>query len=59
MGVVKMKIETDIIGQKVIAVRPMTDAEKQKEGWYEGATVIVFESGVCLYPSQKCGLKEV
>jgi len=45
----------DIIGKKVIEVRPMTKAELQAEGWNhsnEIPSVIVLENGVKLYPSQ-------
>ena len=46
--------DNDILGSKIVDVRPMTKAEMKKEFWDsdEIPTAIVLESGVILYPSQ-------
>lgn len=41
----------NVIGQTITQVRPMTDKERDKEGWYRGTTVIVLGNGVLLYAS--------
>ena len=41
----------NVVGQKIVKVRPMTDEEKDDEGWYRGTAVIELENGVLLYPS--------
>jgi hypothetical protein len=47
---------SDLENQTVREVRQMTDAELEREGWnhYRGKTptVIVFEDGTKVYPSQ-------
>jgi len=44
-----------VIGQEIIAVRGLTDAELDYNGWDrgsdQGAAVIVLANGVLLYPS--------
>jgi hypothetical protein len=43
----------EIIGQKIIDVRPMTEEELDHEGWDDrNVTVIVLEDGTLLYPSK-------
>jgi len=41
----------NIIGQKIVEVRPMTSEEKEDEGWEYGTVVIVLNNGVLLYSS--------
>jgi len=44
---------SDLIGRKIVAVRPMTKKELEVEGWDGGYnTVIVLDNGERLYPSQ-------
>jgi len=47
-----MKIE--IAGQRILEVRNLTRAEKEREGWDDYGTVIalVLENGTVLYPSR-------
>jgi hypothetical protein len=44
-----------IAGQRITAVREMTDEEFEREGWYphveESTVVLELESGTILYPS--------
>jgi hypothetical protein len=53
---VKSKIPVDVIGIKIINIRPMTKRELDFEGWKKDSThspfVIELENGVLLYPSQ-------
>ena len=42
----------NVIGQTITQVRPMTDKERDKEGWYRGTTVLVLGNGVLLYASR-------
>jgi hypothetical protein len=45
----------DMIGNKILQIRPMTKAELQAEGWNhsnEVPSVIVLENGLKLYPSR-------
>ena len=46
---------SNVVGQKIIKLRPMTDEEMEAEGW-EGhgskPSVIVLENGTKLYPSR-------
>ena len=44
----------DLIGQKLVRIRPITQEELEAEGWdYAGATcVLEFEDGTIIYPSQ-------
>jgi hypothetical protein len=41
----------NIVGQKIVKVRPMTDKERDKEGWCRGTTVLELSNGVLLYAS--------
>lgn len=43
----------NIVGQQIIAVRPMSDTEMEEEGW-EGVRpiVIVLENGYKIFPSR-------
>ena len=43
---------TNIIGKKIVAVRQMTKAEVDAEGWYSGTTAIELDDGTLIYPSQ-------
>lgn len=44
----------DLIGKKVVAIRPMTSAEREDEGWecHGEITVIVFDDGTTIFASQ-------
>lgn len=46
-------ITIDIIGHKIVEIRPMTTEEIERENWYPGtcAVAIVLDNGVVLYPS--------
>tara|TARA_B100000579_G_scaffold438049_1_gene471438 strand:- start:17030 stop:17284 length:255 start_codon:yes stop_codon:yes gene_type:complete len=45
----------NIVGQSIVDIRPMTEAELNEEGWdpapYQVVMVIELENGVKLYPS--------
>jgi hypothetical protein len=41
----------NVTGQKIVKVRPMTEEEKDREGWYRGTTVLELSNGVLLYAS--------
>ena len=41
----------NVVGQKIVKVRPMTVEECEYEGWYHGAMVIELSNGVLLYSS--------
>lgn len=41
----------NIVGQKIVKIRPMTDEEMENEGWSRGTVVIELSNGVLLYPS--------
>ena len=41
----------NVIGQKIVKIRPMTNREKENEGWYRGTTVLELDNGVLLYAS--------
>ena len=41
----------NVVGQKIVKVRPMTNEEKDYEGWYRGTIIIELDNGVLLYPS--------
>ncbi len=50
-------METDIIGQTIVAIRPMSKSEMEAEGWTESKMdgkpfVLVLSSGFLIYPSQ-------
>ena len=45
-----MKVE--IIGHKIKAIRPMSKAEKDAEGWNRGAAILELDNGVKLYASR-------
>jgi len=44
------------VGQKIKAIRPMTEDELRKEGWldlnYPAPSAIELSNGIVLYPSQ-------
>lgn len=42
----------EIIGAKIINVRPMTQDEKELEGWEDQTVAIELDNGIVLYPSQ-------
>lgn len=45
----------DLIGKKLVAIRPMTQAEKDDEGWESGGeetAVLEFEDGTVLFASR-------
>ena len=42
----------DIVNRTIVAVRPMTKAEQNAEGWRRPATVLVLDDGTLLYPSR-------
>lgn len=43
----------EIIGQKIVGVRPLTKAELEAWGWERrGGTALVLENGVVLYASK-------
>ena len=47
--------DNELIGCKVVDIRPATDAEIKQNGWdpeYDNATVVVLSSGVKLLPSR-------
>ncbi|MFA7101301.1 MAG: hypothetical protein WC196_06180 [Bacilli bacterium] len=41
----------NVTGQTIVKVRPMTQKEIDKEGWYRGTTVLELSNGVLLYAS--------
>jgi hypothetical protein len=46
-------VERELIGQKIVAIRPMTSRECNAEGWgKKRATVLCLENGILLYPSR-------
>ena len=45
-------IKDPIIGRKIVALRNMTKAELEREGWDGLATCIELDDGSVLYPSQ-------
>jgi hypothetical protein len=49
-----MKDLKELIGKKIVRIRPMSEAEKDAEGWENsGATsVIELDNGILIYPSQ-------
>jgi hypothetical protein len=44
--------EKDIIGHKIIQIRPMTDGERDIEGWSQGTMVLVLDNQICLFAAQ-------
>lgn len=49
-------MSNELIGATVVAIRPMTEAEMEKEGWIQGrnrgeASAIVLSNGTVIYPS--------
>lgn len=42
----------DVVNRQIVAVRPMTKAEREAEGWCRPATVLVLDNGTILYPSR-------
>jgi len=52
-----MAFHGNVEGQRIVAVRGMTEAEKKFEGWedepdFSAGVVLVLENGVRLYPAQ-------
>lgn len=48
-------MDADIIGKKIINIRPMTDQEIEEQYWHhdsDNAFAIVLENGVVLFPSR-------
>jgi len=46
-------MSSELIGKKIVEVRPMTEEELESEGWDGGhGTVLVLDDGTLLYPSQ-------
>lgn len=51
------KLDDEVVGKKIVKVRPMTLKEKKSEGWDEDrrserGVVIELEGGTKLYPSR-------
>jgi len=49
-------MSNELIGMTIVAIRPMTGAEMEKEGWTDGrnrgeAAAIVLSNGTVIYPS--------
>jgi len=45
----------ELIGKKIVKIRPITDAERKSEGWdnsHSATSVIELEGGTLLYPSR-------
>lgn len=43
---------SEMVGARIVEVRPMTPEEIESEGWDDPATVLVLDSGQKLYASQ-------
>jgi len=49
-----MKLK-DLIGKKIIRIRPITAAERESEGWdndHSATSVLELDDGTIIYPSQ-------
>lgn len=46
------KSKSDVLGQKICAIRDMTQAEMDAQGWDQPATVLVLENGARIYASR-------
>jgi len=43
----------ELIGRKIVEIRPMSKAEMEAEGWSRGrGTVIILDDGMMIYPSK-------
>lgn len=42
----------NLVGRKIVEVRPMTKEERVKEGWDRGTMTIVLDDGSVLYASR-------
>jgi hypothetical protein len=41
----------NIIGHKIVAIRPTTPAEQEQMFWYDNGLVLELDNGVCLMPT--------
>lgn len=49
-----MKTLNELIGKKIVRIRPMTNKEREEEGWHNdnsATSVIELEGGILIYPS--------
>ncbi len=49
-----MKLLNELIGKKIVRLRPMTKNEREDEGWenhHSATSVIELEGGILIYPS--------
>jgi len=45
--------DENVIGRKIVAIRQMSEKEKEAEGWEDrGTTALVLDDGSVIYPSQ-------
>jgi hypothetical protein len=47
----KELLKKALVGQKITAIRYLSDEEKNAMGWYHKAPVIELEDGILLFPS--------